>query len=73
MESSRHITTPTESQDDRMTEDGRDFWIQLVQLLLNTDTQSRVPRAMSRWFLKISKEETPQTLWATYVSASSPT
>jgi len=28
----------------------------------NRNTQSRVPSPMSRWFLKISKEETPQPL-----------
>jgi len=35
------------------------------------DTQSRVPRAMPWWLLKLSKEETSQHLCTTCVSAPS--
>ena len=35
------------------------------------NTQSRVPRTTSRWFLDISKEETLQPLWAVCSGASS--
>jgi len=36
------------------------------------DTQRRVPRAVSRWLLEISKKETPQPLWETCASAPLP-
>jgi len=46
--------------------------VHLLQPLLSRDTQSRVPRPMSMWLWEISKEETPQPLWAACASALSP-
>lgn len=45
----------------------------LVQLPWSTrTTKSRAPRIMSMWHWKISKEQTPQPVWATCVSVLSP-
>jgi len=46
----------------RMVEAGRDLWAHLAQPCSSRDTQSRVPMLMSRWFLRISKQESPQPL-----------
>lgn len=49
----------------RMVEVGVALWVHLVQALLKQGH----PEPMSRWPLKISKEETLQHLWATCASA----
>lgn len=45
-------------QNHRIAEGGRDIWVPLVQSCSSRDTPSRLTRAISRWLLKISKEET---------------
>lgn len=35
-------------------------------------TESRMPKTTPRWFLRISKKETPEPLWAAWASAQSP-
>jgi len=49
-----------------VAEAGRALWVPL----LSRDTQSRVPRATSRWSWEIPKEEIPH-LWAACASAPS--
>ena len=38
------------------------LWVPRAQPCCSRDTQSRVPMLMSRWFLRISKQESPQPL-----------
>jgi len=45
-----------------MAEVGRAHWVHLVPPPLQQGHPEQVPRATSRQFLKISKEETPQPL-----------
>lgn len=47
------------SRDNRMTEDGKDLWVHLVQSLLMWENQDMMPITMSKWFFKVSKEENP--------------
>jgi len=46
-----------------------DFWLPLPNP--SRDTQSRVPRAMARWLLEMSKEEIC-SLWAAVSALSHP-
>ena len=53
-----------------MAEVGRDLCVPLPNPCPSRDTQSRVPRATSRWSWEIPKEEIPH-LWAACASAPS--
>lgn len=56
-----------------MAEAGRDLWSPSgPDLCSSRDTQSWLPRTLSKWLLKISKEETLQPPWAACASAQSP-
>ena len=45
-----------------MTEVGTHLWVHLSNLCSSRDTQSRVPRPMSKWLLETYKEKTSQPL-----------
>lgn len=66
------FTPLTYSQNHRGVEISRDPWRPPGPTPCSSRTTYDLPRTMSRWLLKISKEGTPQPLWATCASVQSP-
>lgn len=66
------FTPLTYSQNHRGFEISRDPWRPPGPTSCSSRTTYGLPRTTSRWLLKISKEGTPQPLWATCASVQSP-